>query len=102
MLIHFSLQGPDLVTLEKYKDVAEELLITLWDLAHPRVANDWMTKLEKMVGTTLGVLLLVYTRSVLLLLLLLLLLLFRVDGVQHSGVCLLWQSCCRCRCRCRC
>eukprot|EP00903_Cladosiphon_okamuranus_P016315 g15047.t1 len=44
-----TIQGPDLVTLERYQDVAEELLITVWDLAFPRVAKDWMTKLEKLV-----------------------------------------------------
>lgn len=41
------------MTLERYRDVAEELLITIWDLANPRVARDWMTKLEETVGTSL-------------------------------------------------
>lgn len=51
------------MTMERYQDVAEELLITIWDLAYPRVAKDWMTKVEKLVGAGLRLVLLLWTLS---------------------------------------
>ncbi|CAM9820215.1 unnamed protein product [Ectocarpus sp. 12 AP-2014] len=42
-----AIQGPDLVTLEKYQEVAEELLINIAHLANPRVSKHWFGRVER-------------------------------------------------------
>ncbi|CAM9376133.1 unnamed protein product [Ectocarpus sp. 4 AP-2014] len=42
-----AIQGPNLVTLEKYQEVAEELLINIAHLANPRVSKHWFGRVER-------------------------------------------------------
>ncbi|CAM9408193.1 unnamed protein product, partial [Ectocarpus fasciculatus] len=42
-----AIQGPDLVTLEKYQELAEELLINIAHLANPRVSKHWFGRVER-------------------------------------------------------
>lgn len=44
-------QGPNLVTLDKYQEVAEELLINIAHLANPRVSKHWFGRVDRWVST---------------------------------------------------
>ena len=43
-------QGPRLVTLEGYREQAEELLVAIADLTYPRVSDGWLDKLSQKVS----------------------------------------------------